>query len=117
APACGACPLAAGRRVGSGTDPDGAGACTVRADAPLLPSLVAVIVAVPPSARSVTSPAWDTVMTVGALDVHATGLPVNRLPLASLSVTLSWTVPLDGTVAGARLTMTDATGPRVPVSL
>jgi hypothetical protein len=56
-------------------------------------------------------------MTVGALDVHATGLPVNRLPLASLSVTLSWTVPLDGTVVGAGLTMTEATGTRVTVTV
>src|SRR6266436_5581584 len=74
-------------------DPDGSGACTVTADVPLLPSLIAVIVAVPPSARSVTSPVADTVMIVGALDAHATARPVSVVPLASLSVTLSVALP------------------------
>jgi len=55
-------------------------------------------------------------MTVGALDVHATARPVNGLPLASLSVTLSCKVPLEGTVAGAGLTTTDATGTSVTVT-
>src|SRR5438309_6333274 len=111
----GTCPLATGSRVGSATDPAGRGACTVTADVPLLPSLVAVTVAVPPSATSVTSPVGDTVITVGVLDVHATGRPVKGLPLASLSVTFSWMVPWSGSVAGAGLTTTVATGTSVTV--
>src|SRR5438067_824173 len=76
------------------------------------------MVAVPPSAMSVTSPLGDTVAIVGALDVHATVRPdsVSVLPLASLSVTLSCTVPLAGTVAGAGLTTTEATGTSVTVT-
>src|SRR6266481_2672912 len=98
-------------------DPAGSGACTVTADVPLWPSLIAVIVAVPPSARSVTSPVRDTVMTVGALDAHATARPVSVVPLASLSVTLSWVVPWSGSIAGAGLTTTDATGTSVTVTV
>src|SRR5436190_5096458 len=112
----GTCPLATGSRVGSATDPAGRGACTVTADVPLLPSLVAVTVAVPPSATSVTSPVGDTVITVGVLDVHATDRPVKGLPLASLSVTFSWMVPWSGSVAGAGLTTTVATGTSVTLA-
>ena len=112
----GTCPLATGSSVGSATDPAGGGACTVTTDVPLLPSLVAVTVAVPPSATSVTSPVGDTVITVGVLDVHATGRPVKGLPLASLSVTFSWMVPWSGSVAGAGLTTTVATGTSVTVA-
>src|SRR5205807_724555 len=112
----GTCPLATGSRVGSATDPAGRGACTVTTDVPLLPSLVAVTVAVPPSATSVTSPVGDTVITVGVLDVHATGRPVKGLPLASLRVTVSCTVPPTGRVAGAGLTTTVATGTSVTVA-
>src|SRR5437016_5316857 len=112
----GTCPLATGSSVGSATDPAGGGACTVTTDVPLLPSLVAVTVAVPPSAASVTSPLGETVATVGVLDVHATGRPVNGLPLASLSVTFSWMVPWSGSVAGAGLTTTVATGTSATVT-
>src|SRR5439155_8544303 len=112
----GTCPLATGSRVGSATDPAGRGACTVTTDVPLLPSLVAVTVAVPPSATSVTSPVGDTVITVGVLDVHATDRPVKGLPLASLSVTFSWMVPWSGSVAGAGLTTTVATGTSATVT-
>src|SRR5437660_12365187 len=112
----GPCPLATGSRVGSATDPAGRGACTVTTDVPLLPSLVAVTVAVPPSATSVTSPVGDTVITVGVLDVHATDRPVKGLPLASLSVTFSWMVPWSGSVAGAGLTTTVATGTSATVT-
>src|SRR5207302_1390380 len=58
----------------------------------------------------------DTVITVGVLDVHATGRPVKGLPLASLSVTFSWMVPWSGSVAGAGLTTTVATGTSVTVA-
>src|SRR6266480_1998617 len=87
-------------------------------DVPLWPSLVAVIVAVPPSATSVTSPVWDTVATVGALELHATVRPdsVSVLPAASLSVTANCTVPLAGTIVVAGLTTTDATGTSVTVA-
>src|SRR5436190_816847 len=87
-------------------------------DVPLWPSLVAVIVAVRPSATSVTSPVWDTVATVGALELHATVRPdsVSVLPAASFSVTASCTVPWAGTVAVAGLTTTDATGISVTVA-
>src|SRR5437879_7512173 len=112
----GTCPLATGSRVGAATGPAGRGGCTVTTDVPLLPSLVAVTVAVPPSATSVTSPVGDTVITVGVLDVHATGRPVKGLPLASLSVTFSWMVPWSGSVAGAGLTTTVATGTSVTVT-
>src|SRR5439155_1241822 len=112
----GTCPLATGSSVGSATDPAGRGACTVTTDVPLLPSLVAVTVAVPPSATSVTSPVGDTVITVGVLDVHATDRPVKGLPLASLSVTFSWMVPWSGSVAGAGLTTTVATGTSATVT-
>src|SRR5439155_24086554 len=109
---------ATGSRVGSGTAPVGSGACTVMPDVPLLPSLVAVIVAVPPSATSVTRPLGETVATAGALEVHATVRPdsVSVLPAASLSVMPSCTVPLAGTIAVAGLTTTDATGTSVTVA-
>src|SRR5439155_601034 len=87
------------------------------ADVPLLPSLVAVIVTVPPSATSVTSPLDDTVAIVGTLDVHATVRPVSVLPLASFSVTLSCTVPLAGTIVVAGETATEATGASVTVTV
>src|SRR5438132_2114839 len=112
----GPCPLATGSSVGSATDPAGRGACTVTTDVPLLPSLVAVIVVVPPLATSDTSPVGDTVITVGVLDVHATVRPVSVVPLASLRVTVSCTVPPTGRVAGAGLTTTVATGTSATVT-
>src|SRR6266481_2128933 len=60
---------------------------TVTFELPLLPSLAAVIVDVPPSsAMSVTRPPADTVATVSSLDPQVTVRPVRILPLASLSV-------------------------------
>ena len=82
---------------------------------PLLASLVAVIVAVPPSATSVTRPVCDTVAIVGALDTHATVRPVSGLPLASLSVAVSCTVPPTGMAAEAGLTATVATHAAIAV--
>src|SRR6266550_7151538 len=113
----GTCPLATGSRVGSATDPAGSGTCTVTTDVPLLPSLVAVIVVVPPLATSVTSPLGETVATVVVLDVHATVRPVSVVPLASLRVTVSCTVPPTGRVAGAGLTTTVATGTSATVTV
>src|SRR5437879_13572541 len=112
---CGTCPLATGSRVAPATDPAGRGACTVTTAVPLLPSLVAVIVVVPPLATSATSPLGETVATVLVLHVHATVRPVSVVPLASLRLTVSRAVPPTGRVAGAGLTATLATGSRVPV--
>src|SRR5437667_6107032 len=112
----GTCPLATGSSVGSATDPAGRGACTVTTDVPLLPSLVAVIVVAPPLATSDTSPLGETVATVVVLDVHATVRPVSVVPLASLRVTVSCTVPWSGSVAGAGLTTTVATGTSATVT-
>src|SRR5438309_4582887 len=112
----GTCPLATGSRVGSATDPAGGGAWPGRTAVPLLPSLVAVIVVVPPLATSDTSPLGETVATVVVLDVHATVRPVSVVPLASLRVTVSCTVPPTGRVAGAGLTTTVATGTSATVT-
>src|SRR5438105_2639954 len=82
---------------------------TVLAALPLIPSLVAVIVALP-AATLVTSPLLLTVATLGLLEVHVTERPVRTRPPASLSTALScFIAPTDRfTVAG--LTVTDATG-------
>jgi len=69
----------------------GAGAETVTVDVPVLPSLVAVIVAVP-AAIPVTTPPLDTVATELALVVQLTVLPVRTLLLASRMVADSVTV-------------------------
>ena len=61
---------------------------TVIAAVPLLPSLVAVIVAVP-TATADTRPLADTVATAGALLDHAMLRPVRTLPAESLVVAAS----------------------------
>jgi hypothetical protein len=62
---------------------------TVIEDVPLLPSLVAVITAVP-AATAVTKPVVDeTLARVGSLDDHVTKRPVSVLLLKSLSVSVS----------------------------
>src|SRR5713101_582099 len=87
---------------------------TVTAAVPLLPSLLAVIVAAP-AATPVTSPPPFTVAIPEALLDQAIARPVKGLPLASLGVALSCTVPPGWTLADAGLTDTDATGTSVPV--
>src|SRR3989442_543257 len=82
---------------------------TVMADAPLFPSLVAVIVAVP-AVFPVTSPLALTVATAALLLAQLTVRPDSRLPLASLGVAVSCTVWPACTDAVAGLTVTDATG-------
>src|SRR5689334_24095499 len=72
------------------TDDTGTGV-TVIADVPVLPSLVAVIVA-EPAALAVTSPVELTLAALLLLEDHVTTRPVRMLPLASLSVAVSWTV-------------------------
>src|SRR5437867_3883402 len=82
---------------------------TVMADAPLFPSLVAVIVAVP-AALPVTSPLAVTVATAVLLLPQLTVRPDNGLPLASFAVAVSSTVWPTCSDAVAGLTVTDATG-------
>src|SRR2546428_8379183 len=86
------------------TDAPGAGV-TVMADAPLFPSLVAVIVAVP-AVFPVTSPLALTVATVALLLAQLTVRPDSRLPLASLGVAVSCTVWPTCTDAVAGVTLT-----------
>jgi hypothetical protein len=59
------------------TDATGAG-ITVMEDAPVFPSLIAVIVAVP-GTTPVTRPVVDTVATDSLLDDQLTDLPVTTL--------------------------------------
>src|SRR5690606_10555454 len=56
---------------------------------PLLPSLVAVMVAVP-GLTAVTSPDADTVATAALDELHCTVRPVSVLPPASLTAALGW---------------------------
>ena len=91
-------------------DPPGGGAdVTVTALVPLLPSLVAAIVA-EPGATPVTSPELFTVATAAALVLQVTDRPVSGVPLASFGVAVSCTVAPACTDAGLGVTVTDATG-------
>lgn len=75
----------------------------------LIPSLVAVIVALP-APTAVTTPLADTVAIDGALDVHVTTRPDNTVPVAS-EVTAEIVVVMPTTrVALVGVTTTDATG-------
>src|SRR5439155_22253849 len=86
-----------------------AGGVTVMLEVPLCPSLVAVIVA-EPAAAAVTSPLPLTLATGVLLLDHVTARPASALPLASLRVATSETVPLTVTVVEAGVTLTEATG-------
>jgi hypothetical protein len=85
---------------------------------PLLPSLVAVIVA-EPTDSAVTTPAELTVATAGLLDDHVTRRSVTVVPLASLTVAVSVVVvPTTRLfVAGAMVTLPTGTGVTVTVAL
>src|SRR5437879_12837645 len=89
--------------------PGGGAAETVSAEVPLCPSLVAVIVA-DPAATPLTSPLPLTVATAVLSLAHVTVRPASGVPLASFGVAVSWTVFPALTLAGAGLTVTDATG-------
>lgn len=93
------------------TDATGAGAAagTVIADDPLLPSLVAVIVAVP-AATPVTTPEAETLATPEELELQVTARPVRTVLFASRVTADSWTVAPICTDEEAGLTDTDATG-------
>src|SRR5438132_13691873 len=87
----------------------GGGAVTVIAAVPLFPPLVAVIVA-NPAAPPATSPVALTEARLGALLAQVTTRPLSGLPRESCGVAVSCPVAPTGTLAGARLTVTEATG-------
>src|SRR4029077_2295124 len=97
------------------TDATGTGV-TVMADVPVLPSLVAVIVA-EPAALAVTSPFELTLAAVLLLEDHVMTRPVRMLPVASLSVAVSCTVCAACTLAEAGVTVTVATCAPATVTL
>jgi hypothetical protein len=68
--------------VGSALPPGGGGARTEIADVAVMPSLVAVIVAVP-RATAVTRPVLETVEIPMFDELHVTRRPVSTLLLAS----------------------------------
>jgi hypothetical protein len=76
---------------------------------PLLPSLLAVMTALP-AALPVTTPDALTVAAVVLLELHVTVRPVNTLPPESRSVALSVTVPPTVSAAVLGETVTVATG-------
>src|SRR5207245_1095551 len=82
---------------------------TVSAAVPLLPSLVAVMVA-EPAATPVTSPLPFTVATPVLLLAQVTTRPVRTAPPASFGVAESCTACPTCTLGAAGLTVTDATG-------
>src|SRR5881397_4285703 len=82
---------------------------TVMVAVPLLPSLVAMIVA-EPAAAPVTRPLLLTVATAPLLVVQLTARPDSGLPLASLGVAVSCVVRPVDRLADAGVTLTDATG-------
>ena len=96
--------------VATGT---GVAVVTVIVEAPLCPSLVAVIVA-EPAATPVTSPLGLTVAAELLLD-HAMPRPVRMLPPASFKVAVSGSVCPTTTVPDTGLTLTVATGTGVAV--
>ncbi len=87
----------------------GAGAGTLIAAEPLLPSLVAVIVALP-GATAVTTPLGETVATCDALEDQVTVRPDSVLPDASRVVAERASVPPTAMVPLLGLTATEATG-------
>lgn len=91
------------------------GAVTVTAALPDLPSLTAVIVAVP-AATPVTTPVDDTVATDDAPLDQVMARPVRTFPFASLSVAVSVVVCPTAIVAVPGATVTVATGTPLTVS-
>jgi len=81
---------------------------TATEEAPVIPSLVAVIVALP-SATAVTKPLADTLAIDGALDDQVTVRPLRTLLLASLVSAASWSVEPMTTLADEGLTITAET--------
>src|SRR6266511_3112258 len=94
---------------GGGGGGGGGGALTVTSAVPLLPSLVAVIVALP-AATPVTSAPAETVASLGALLDQLTVRPDRGLPAESNIAALSCNVAPGASVPLAGLTTTEATG-------
>jgi hypothetical protein len=89
---------------------------TVTVDVPDLPSLVAVIVAVP-GATPVTTPALDTDAAAVLLDVHETVRSVTTIPFTSFTVAASVVVLPAMTLAVVGATATLPTGILVTVTV
>src|SRR5438093_288747 len=85
------------------------------ADVPLMPSLVAVMVATPAD-WPVTKPPVTVAIDVLLLD-HVAMRPVSVLPAISLVTADSCSVPPTTTLADAGLTVTDATGTSATVTV
>src|SRR5687767_4337930 len=94
------------------------GAVTVTAAVPLLPSLVAVMTALP-GATAVTTPLGATVATLVLLELQATALPVNTLFDASRVVAVSGPVApvCSESVPGATSTVATGTGDTVTAAV
>src|ERR1041385_3512887 len=84
------------------------GAVTVTAAVPVIPPLVAEVVA-EPGATAVTSPLADTVATEVLLLLQVKLCPLRTLPLASLATAASCAVPPTVRLAVAGVTTTEAT--------
>ena len=83
---------------------------TVMVEAPVLPSLVAVMVA-EPAATPVTRPVLPFTVDAEVLElVHVIVRPVRMLPFASFKVAVSWSVCPTVRLPEAGLTVTDDTG-------
>src|SRR5437762_13930952 len=82
---------------------------------PLLPSLVAVIVA-EPAATPVTTPLELTAATAALLVAQLTARPLSALPAESRGLAVSGTDPPTATLAEPVLKLTDATGTARTVS-
>src|SRR5712692_2202845 len=88
----------------------------VTAAAPVLPSQAAVMIAVP-TAMAATSPVPSTVATPALLLVHVTVRPVKTFPFASFGVAVSCAVCPISILAVAGLTVTEATGTLLTVTV
>src|SRR5438309_672227 len=85
-------------------------------DVPVLPSVVAVIVA-DPAPTPVTSPVALTVATPLLLLVHVTTRPARALPLASRGVAMSCSVPLASPLFPSLVAVIAAEPAVIPVTL
>ena len=88
---------------------------TVSVALPLLPSLVAEMLAVP-TATAVTSPGGETVATALFDELHVTGRPVNTPPFAASVVAVACDVPTAVIEFRERSTVTEATGTGITVT-
>jgi hypothetical protein len=113
------CCVAAGKMLAvlGVTATEATGAITVTVALPVIPSLVAAMVAVP-AATAVTMPeGLFTVATAMLLVDHVTARPVKGLPLASCSVAVNCCVAPGKMLAVLGVTVTVATGGAVTVKV